>query len=293
MSEQGSRHSTQPHHHQHSFEVTHAGNSPAAPMPGLIDTHIHLDQYSPEQQTDMMGQMNAAGVQALLSVSMHLASSRSNLALAQQYPGKVLPAFGYHPEQALPTADELEELFHWIEQHQDHMIAVGEVGLPYYLAQEKTALGEVFDRTGHIELLEQFVMLAARYRKPIILHAVYEDAEIACDLLEKHQVQQAHFHWFKGERTTIQRMAINGYYISFTPDIAYEEEIQTLALQYPPHLVMSETDGPWPFEGPFAGQTTSPGMVSEVIRTYSRLTGMQELEARSLFYANACRLYGL
>lgn len=293
MSEQASRPPMQPNTGLHCTGVTHAGNSLAASKYSLIDTHIHLDQYLPEQQVDMIRQMEAAGVQALLSVSMHLASSRSNLALAQQYPGKVLPAFGYHPEQALPTADELAKLFHWIEQHQDHMIAVGEVGLPYYLAQEKAAQGEVFDRTGYIELLEQFIMLAARYRKPIILHAVYEDAKIACDLLEKHQVQQAHFHWFKGDVATVQRMAANGYYISFTPDIVYEEEIQALALQYPPQLVMSETDGPWPFEGPFAGQTTSPWMVSEVIRTYSKLRGMQESEARALLHANACRLYGL
>ena len=41
------------------------------------------------------------------------------------------------------------------------------------------------------------------------------------------------FDWFKGDVATVQRMAANGYYISFTPDIVYEEEIQALAAKAP------------------------------------------------------------
>ena len=112
---------------------------------------------------------------------------------------------------------------------------------------------------------------------------MYEDADIACELLEKHQFTRAHFHWFKGSRQTIRRMADNGYYVSFTPDILYETEIRELARQYPAEQVMAETDGPWPFEGPFHGQMTHPAMTREVIQAWSEITGMGIERAARLF----------
>lgn len=106
------------------------------------------------------------------------------------------------------------------------MIAVGEVGLPYYSRLEATEAGQTFDDAPYIRLLERFIAFAAKHHKPIVLHAVYEDADIACELLQKHSVTRAHFHWFKGSKATIELMAKRGYSISFTPDITYEVEIQ-------------------------------------------------------------------
>ena len=37
---------------------------------------------------------------------------------------------------------------------------------------------------------------------------------------------------------------------------------------------MAETDGPWPFEGPFQGQMTHPAMTRQVIQAWSEITGM-------------------
>nr|WP_252898053.1 TatD family hydrolase [Lysinibacillus sphaericus] len=89
-------------------------------------------------------------------------------------------AFGFHPEQ--PLLDEIEEkaLFDWIRAHRDNMVAVGEVGLPYYLRQE-----QALDVRPYEALLERFIVLAKELGKPIVLHAVYEDASIVCDVARK------------------------------------------------------------------------------------------------------------
>jgi TatD DNase family protein len=42
-------------------------------------------------------------------------------------------------------------------------------------------------------------------------------------------------------------MKENGYFISVTPDVVYDEEIQLLVQRYPLEQMMIETDGPWPF----------------------------------------------
>ncbi|WP_418026978.1 TatD family hydrolase [Paenibacillus sp. JJ1722] len=259
----------------------------------LIDAHIHVDSYPPEQQELLLASLANSSVQAVIAVSMHLGSSRANLQLAKRYPGLVRPAFGFHPEQALPPQAELELLFNWMDEHVQQMVAVGEVGLPYYNRLEASQSGSPFDLAPYIVLLERFIQFASKHNKPIVLHAVYEDADIACDLLERHGITQAHFHWFKGSTATIERMARNGYYVSFTPDLLYEEEIRSLARQYPSDQIMAETDGPWPFEGPFTGQETHPRMTADVIRAYSKLTHQDESAVRQLFYENTRRFYSL
>lgn len=63
---------------------------------------------------------------------------------------------------------------------------------------------------------------------PIILHAVYEDADTVCDLLEKYKVSRAHFHWFKGSDETMKRMMKNGYYISIAPMFYIRRRLEKL-----------------------------------------------------------------
>jgi len=259
----------------------------------MIDSHIHLDSYKPEDQEQIISDLPKYGIDHVIAVSLHLASCEANRSLYLAHPERVLPAYGFHPERALPSEQEITNLVKWIEQHQEEMIAVGEVGLPYYMRLDAEEKGLPFDLGPYIRLLETFVELAARLDKPIVLHAVYEDADIACDLLEKYNVNRAHFHWFKGSKQTVERMMRNGYYISFTPDIAYEEEIRELAKQVRVDRMMVETDGPWPFEGPFQGQMTHPRMIHSVAEHLAAIKGLSLEETVQHLCDNTKRLYGL
>lgn len=251
----------------------------------MIDSHIHLDQYEDEEIKEII--TSSPFLDALITVSMDLNSAKRNLALAENY-SIIHPAFGFHPEQPLPTDQELEKLIAWMTSHHDQMIAIGEVGLPYYLRQEKPVPLQPY-----INVLETFIRLAKKWDKPIILHAVYDDAPLVCDLLEKHSIQKAHFHWFKGDSKTVSRLIRNDYYISVTPDIAYEEEIQRLAVVYPLSKMMVETDGPWPFEGPFQGATTQPEMIHKSIATLSTLKKMSLQTVYQQLLNNSKQFYSI
>jgi TatD DNase family protein len=256
-----------------------------------IDAHIHLERYLPAERQLILDKMPYYAVERLIAVSMNLNSCKETLELHRQFPHEVLPAYGYHPEQHMPSAAEVETLFAWITEHQSEMIAVGEVGLPYYNRQESERQGKFFDQQPYLVLLERFISLAAKLNKPIILHAVYEDADLACELLEKHQVERAHFHWFKGSAETVSLMIKRGYYISFTPDILYEPEIQQLAAGYPLSQIMIETDGPWPFEGPFSGQPTHPRMLVQIIHKLAKIKGVSTSEVTEIIRQNTLRFY--
>ncbi|WP_334077477.1 TatD family hydrolase [Paenibacillus sanfengchensis] len=257
----------------------------------MMDAHIHLDLYEKSARDDLLREAQQRGIDGLVGVSMHLDSCRSNLALSDQYPGLIHPAFGFHPEQPLPSPEAEARLVQWIEAHASRMVAIGEIGLPYYTRKEKEKRGEAFPLEPYISLLDRLLGLAKRLDKPVVLHAVYEDAKLACDLLDRHGIAKAHFHWFKGAKPTIRRMAEQGYLISFTPDLLYEAEIAELARYYPRDLVMAETDGPWPFEGPFVGQTTRPDMVNEVAKAWGRLLGLSYGEAADRLTENTRAFY--
>ncbi|GAB2532204.1 TatD family hydrolase [Gracilibacillus alcaliphilus] len=249
----------------------------------MIDAHIHLDWYQPAEREQLINRLEVNG---MIAVSNHLKSCKEVWQLAQQYPF-VYPAFGWHPEQPLPSDQEIDQILQLIEEKHQEIIAIGEVGLPYYTQREDPSL----DPTAYRIILERFVQSAKQYDLPIVLHAVYQDAVIACDLLEDYQIQRAHFHWFKGDQQTINRLIDNQYMISITPDCWYEKEIQALIKRYPLELIMAETDGPWPFEGPFQDQMTHPNMIIEVIKKIAALKQLPAEEVQRQVTNNTIEFY--
>lgn len=247
----------------------------------VIDAHIHFDLYKEAEQEEIIQSLEEHNIEGLITVSEHLESAERNLKLAEKYE-KVYPAFGYHPEQSLPEAREVEKLIDFIMNHQEKMIAIGEVGLPYYLRKKQGYI----ELERYIDLLETFIITAKKTAKPIVLHAVYEDAPIVCGLLEKHSIEKAHFHWFKGDSAVIERIRANGYFISIAPDILYEQEIQEIAKGFPIEQLMVETDGPWPFEGPFENKMTHPKMMHYTLETIAKLKGMSRESMYKQIYKN-------
>lgn len=261
----------------------------------IIDAHIHLDLYPETDRTKLLEAAFGGPVAAVVAVAMDLDSSRQIRELALAYPGRIMPAYGFHPEQPVPSEAEEQALFSWIAERYaaGEQFAIGEVGLPYYMRTELAANGGQLDEQPYIGLLGRFAAFAAERQLPMALHAVYDDADKACDLLEEHGVARAHFHWFKGAPHTIERMIRNRYLISVTPDIAYEPEIQALAKLYPLDLLMVETDGPWPFEGEYAHKQTSPLFAQDAIRHIAILKGLAEHEVAEAVYRNTARFYGI
>ncbi|KAA9021659.1 TatD family hydrolase [Niallia endozanthoxylica] len=254
-------------------------------MRKIIDAHIHLDHY-PSHDIEQVVNGDST-VDALIGVSYNLASCIQNQAFSQKFK-KFKSAFGWHPEQTLISGNDFSQLIDWIKVSNQDMIAIGEVGLPYY-SRQKTKI----PIEGYIERLETFIHLANKWKKPIVLHAVYDDAPIVCNLLEKYDIKKAHFHWFKGDLQTISRLIDNNYFISITPDIVYEKEIQELVRLYPIEKMMVETDGPWPFEGPFQGRITHPNMIHTSINMIAEIKQLPSVDVYRQLYKNTTSFYHL
>ncbi|WJY26821.1 MULTISPECIES: TatD family hydrolase [Sporosarcina] len=241
----------------------------------VIDAHIHLDQYEEADRRKLLDGLQEADIRALVAVSTDLASAHRTLELARQ-DSRIRPAIGFHPEQPLPSEEELGALLQLIDEEQHRIAAVGEVGLPWYMR-----LGDpTIDRTPYEEVLSQFIRKAVDCGLPIALHAVYKDAETVCELLELHSAEQAHFHWYKGSDRTLDRIITNGWLVSVTPEVVYRPKIQHIARRVPLAQLMVETDGPWPFEGPFTGQRTDPRMLHASVMA---IAGLKQLPAGTVY----------
>jgi len=259
----------------------------------MIDAHIHFDRYDEAERAELLQRAAEAGVRGVVSVSMHPASCRANEALAREFPGRVLPAYGHHPEQEPLPEEELEALCGWIAGRGNERFAVGEVGLPYFAREEAERAGRPFDLEPYVRQFARFIRLARELDRPLVLHAVHEDADLAMELLEKEGYGgPAHFHWFKGSRATTEKLARAGHYISVTPEVLYDPVTRELAAHYPLERLLVETDGPWPFEGPYAGRRTEPAMAADVAAEVAVLRGLDRERVAEALRANARRYYG-
>ncbi|MGP4077853.1 TatD family hydrolase [Halobacillus sp. K22] len=254
----------------------------------IIDAHIHFDLYHKEDRLKILERLAATGISSMISVSSHLESGMTNLELALD-DQRIKPALGYHPEQPLPSKDEIHEISSLARRYKNSIAAIGEVGLPYYSRKEDPSI----DLESYVTLLEHFIKLAKELDKPIVLHAIYEDADLVCGLLQKHGVKDAHFHWFKGSSATVHSLIKNNYYISVTPDCVYKSKIQKLIEVYPLNRIMVETDGPWPFEGPFKGRITHPEMIHDSISKISEIKKLPLQTVYRTIYQNTTSFFRL
>lgn len=217
----------------------------------MIDAHIHIDQYSDEDIHDILSQNIKC-----IAVATDLKSCYRLLALKNE---KIHIALGYHPEQRIDK-DEVDEILSLIDTHHHQIVAIGEVGLPQYLMRQDQSI----QLQPYIDILEAFMSKARRYQLPIILHAVYDDAKIAMELLSRYQIQKAHFHWFKADKGAFEEVLNSHYMVSVTPDILWNVKTRKVAQAFPLHRLMIETDGPWPHEGFEAKEIKS--QLSAIIR---------------------------
>lgn len=247
----------------------------------LFDTHIHLDQFS-DQEIDTI--LQSPELHGVLAVATDLASGERLLKLKRQFP-KVHIAAGFHPEQPLLSKSEQKALFDWIAKNHAELTACGEIGLPHYLKRGNPDL----DYTPYIDLLEQFTIISKRYDLPLNLHIVYEDTQIALDLLVKHSVKKAQFHWFKASDAMLEKLLSTPYFVSLTPDILHNPKTQKVAQRFPLERLLIETDAPWPHDG--FEPVDIVGQLNAVLAKLAEIKGCSITQASRQIQNNFHRFY--
>lgn len=245
---------------------------------GWVDTHCHLQLDGREPSLLIE---RASDVDWLVAPGVDAGSSWASLALAAEYPDRVLPTAGLHPHdaQAWPGQGEaIEELAH-------RVAAIGETGLDFYR--------DLSPRHDQEKSFRAQIDIALDLGKPIIVHC--RDAFSAVhEILEETEAGPlAVLHsWTGGTRWT-KRFLDLGVTFSFSGTLAFEtaETIRLGAALVPPSRAVVETDTPYLAPPPHRGERNEPAWVALVGEALAEVWGMSGEEVAALTSENATRVF--
>jgi len=200
----------------------------------LMDVHAHLDEL--EDIFQALQEARASGIKGIIAVGVNVGSNQRILQIAEEDPGFVYPALGYHPWEI--KEEEVKKSLSFIRDHIDECVALGEIGLDYKI-KEKELQWKVFD-----ELLN----IAYKFDKPIIIHCRYSHLK-AFEMVKEKSIRRAVFHWYSGPIDVLDKILAMGYFISATPALIYSPPHQEAIQRTPLERILLETDSPVSHQG--------------------------------------------
>jgi len=240
----------------------------------VIDTHAHLEELNDVQRA--LAEAREAGVIKIVGVGSDSKSNQRILALAKQFSEMVVPALGLHPWNL--EHDPAEEI-KFIEAHIDECIALGEVGMDYWIDRDQ----ELQRRT-----LETILKIAVEHDKPAILHSrgAWQDV---FELVRESNIEQAVFHWYSGPIDLLHQILDVGYYISATPAAEYSRHHQRAIVETPIERIVLETDTPVNYRG----MKARPVHVLRSLNAVAKLKGLSPEEVAEITTRNAIQVFRL
>ena len=238
----------------------------------VIDTHAHLDELpDPEAAIKEAHEGNVLGI---VAVGQDITSNQKTLEIADEHPGFVFAAVGYHPWRLNPDHDD--ETLDFIDKNLKHCVALGEVGLDYKAKTKKKVQKAVF---------QKLLSIAKRHDKPVIVHCRYVH-ETAYRMVREAGIEKAIFHWYSGSLDLIPIIAADGYYMSATPALLYNPYHAKAIAAVPLSNLLLETDTPVQYQELAA----RPVHVQVTLQEVARVKGItaEEVAAQTTLNAKAC-----
>lgn len=237
----------------------------------LIDSHCHLDYYTPTELPEVLRRAAAAGVGELVIIGTTLAQSESLPPMTEAF-ANLWCTIGVHPhhaaEAAIPTPETLAEM----TQH-PRVIGIGESGLDYFYDKAPRAI-QADNFRAHIR--------AARLANvPLCIHARDADDDIA-NILKEEKDGGGEFdfllHCFSSSRRLAEVALDLGGFISLSGILTFPKstELRDIAKDVPLDRLLVETDAPYLAPVPFRGKRNEPAWVCHTARVLAKVHGVPE-----------------
>lgn len=239
----------------------------------LVDTHAHLDEF--EDLKSIIEKARKVGVAAIIAVGSSLETNVKILKIGEEFKGYVYPALGAHPWNLI--SDDIEGNLKIIEGKIREAIAIGEVGLDFWI---KT------DRDLQIRVFKRVVELSVKYDKPLSIHSRGAWSE-AFEIVKSMGVKRAVFHWYSGPEDVLNEILESGYYISATPAAQYSRYHIEAVKKTPLDRLLLETDCPVVYKG----VKSDPSSVVETAKAVSFIKGITLEEVAEKTTKNAVELF--
>lgn len=254
----------------------------------LIDTHTHIDQI--ENLDEAFNRAENANVKAVVALSVDLASCRRNLEIIRRYNRpKIFLGLGIHPGEI--RMEELPECLDLMRAHVNEISVVGEIGLDFWYQEVRK--NEV-KKEEQRRVFREMLSFAAEDSRPVSVHSRGKWLE-CFETVRDEGIEQAVFHWYSGPVDVLEKILSRGYFVSFTPSLAYSPEAQAAALATPLTQALIETDCPVYYRDKETGDgfSSEPRDVFKTLELFCRLKNIDPQETADILNRNAMRFLGV
>jgi TatD DNase family protein len=247
----------------------------------LIDTHTHLcDPIFDPDRDDIISRAKAAGVAKIISVSENMADANRNLELAGIYP-EILPAAGQYPTHL--DLSQSQEMVEFIRANRDRLVAIGEVGLDFWVVKEEG------DKEIQKQIFAGFIDLSIELDLPLNIHSRSAGRHAVALLLERG-AKKVQLHAFDGKAGAAMPAVEAGYYFSIPPSVVRSAQKQKMVKQLPLSCLLLETDSP--VLGPTPNERNEPKNILLVVAKIAELKNVNPKSVLEAVSENSRNLYG-
>ena len=254
-------------------------------MPGLIDSHCHID--APEFDDDreaVLARARAAGVSWIVVPAVTAAGWPKLKALTEE-DAQLAPAWGLHPlflEQHQPA--HIEQLRYWLEH--ERPCAIGECELDFHVPG--------LDPERQREILLAQLRLAREFDLPLILHA-RKSLDAVMALLRRFPGLRGVVHSFSGSWQQAEQLIDMGFYLGIGGPVTHAraQRLRGIVQRLPLDHLLLETDAPDQPDAGIPGQRNEPARLLQVLHVIAQLRDMPPHDLAVRTTTNAVRLFGL
>ncbi|MEE3718368.1 TatD family hydrolase [Tumidithrix elongata RA019] len=260
----------------------------------LVDTHVHVNfkNFEPDLET-VRSRWQEVGVTRLVHSCVTPSEFEQIQSIADRFP-EVSFAVGLHP---LDTdlnekgwQPSVGEQIHNLAKSDPRVVAIGETGLDFFKAENKTA--QIAGFTAQLQVAHTLDL-------PVIIHC--RDAAIATrEVLEAFNAETSKpvkgvMHCWAGTPEETQWFLDLGMYISFSGVVTFKnaKTLQAAAKIVPSDRLLIETDCPFLAPVPERGKRNEPAYVLHVAEKLAELRGEPLADLAAQTTANAFKLFNL
>jgi len=253
-----------------------------------VDTHCHLDgkEFDADREA-VMQRAFETGVGKVFLPAIDLSTSRRILDLCRQYPDRLYPMIGLHPEEV--RADWREQISAIKSCLSPQVISIGEVGLDYYWSRE-------FEQE-QLEAFEEQVRWSVETRLPLMIHCRKAQNELVT-ILKRYakDLPAGVFHCFTGnELEARELLQFDRFVLGVGGVLTFKKSHlpEVLPAVVPLDRIVLETDAPYMAPVPMRGQRNEPAYTRYVLQRLAEAYGVSEDEVAARTSANVARVFGV
>ncbi|NJP05635.1 MAG: TatD family hydrolase [Chloroflexaceae bacterium] len=251
----------------------------------LIDTHVHLQmsQFADDQE-DVIQRAADAGVTRMIEIGLDVATSRTALALAEQY-DQMYAVVGVQPNFIENTEIGWLAEIRAMAAH-PKVVAIGEIGLDYYWKKVPREMQE--------QVFREQLALAAELELPVVIHTRDAHQDTIQVLREAASGPPGIIHSFSGNWDFARDCLDLGFWLSFSGPVTFlkAHDLHDVARRAPIDRILIETDSPYLSPHPWRGKRNEPARVRLVAGSIASLRRVPLADIAETTWTNAEQVFG-